>query len=294
MGKKIKVAIIGTGNIGSDLLMKVRRSPWLECGMFAGRNLDSRGMRMAELMGVPVSADSIHAIESDPSCCEIVFDATSAAVHLEHAPVLKRLGKFSIDLTPSALGRLCVPAINLEECLEAREVNMITCGGQAAIPLAYAMAGVQPDASYCEVVASIASRSAGVGTRNNIDEFTQTTRDALSLFTGIAKTKAVIILNPAEPPVIMRNTVYLLAERPNMEAIRAAVEKMASEIRRYVPGYQLTVPPIYGNGRVTTTVEVQGQGDFLPRYSGNLDIITSAAVRIAEAYACRKLGGRLK
>ena len=195
--KKMKTAIIGTGNIGSDLLLKICRSELLECSLFAGRNLQSRGMRMAVEMGIPVSDESIAAIEKDPSCCEIVFDATSADVHLVHAPILKRLHKFTLDLTPASVGIQCVPVINLDESLTADNVNLITCGGQAAIPMAYAISQVQPGITYCELAASIASRSAGAGTRENIDEFAQTTRRALARFTGIEHTKAIIILNPA-------------------------------------------------------------------------------------------------
>lgn len=287
--KKMKTAIIGTGNIGSDLLLKICRSELLECSLFAGRNLQSRGMRMAVEMGIPVSDESIAAIEKDPSCCEIVFDATSADVHLVHAPILKRLHKFTLDLTPASVGIQCVPVINLDESLTADNVNLITCGGQAAIPMAYAISQVQPGITYCELAASIASRSAGAGTRENIDEFTQTTRRALARFTGIEHTKAIIILNPAEPPIIMRNTLHLLVEHPDLVRMTDAARKMEEKIRReYVPGYRMIVPPLYQNGHVSLTVEVRGRGDFLPEYSGNLDIITSAAVRIAEAYALKQ------
>ena len=285
---KMKVAIIGTGNIGTDLLIKVNRSQFLECGMFAGRNPDSKGIRIAQEMGVPVSFDSIHAIEENPDCCEIVFDATSARIHLIHEPILMRLNKFVIDLTPAKIAKMCVPAINLDECLEGRSVNLITCGGQATIPIAHAIASVHPDTKYIEIAASIASKSAGSGTRNNIDEFTQTTKDALSQFTGIEKTKAIIILNPAEPPIIMRNTIYALIENPNMELIYERVHAMAERIKKYVPGYRITLGPVFENNRVTTSVEVVGLGDYLPEYSGNLDIITCAAVEIAEEYAKRK------
>ncbi len=287
MGKKVKVGIIGTGNIGTDLLIKIQRSQYLECGIFAGRNLDSKGISIAKELGVPVSFDSIHAIEENPSYCEIVFDASSAKVHCYNAPVLKKLNKFAIDLTPSKIGRMCVPVINLEECLNESNVNLITCGGQATIPIAFAIAKVHPDTQYLEIVASIASKSAGSGTRNNIDEFTQTTKDALSIFTGIPRTKAIITLNPAEPPIIMRNTIYALIENPDMDKIVIEVNKMAEKIRKYVPGYRIVVGPLFENNRVTTTIEVLGLGDFLPEYSGNLDIITCAAINIAEEYAKR-------
>lgn len=293
MPDKVKVAIIGTGNIGSDLLVKVLRSPLLECGMFTGRHAASRGIQMAEKLGVPVGTNSIQAIEDHPDCCEIVFDATSAQAHIANYPILRRLGKFSLDLTPAAIGPFCIPVINLEESLDEPDLNLVTCGGQAAIPLAWAISRVHPDTRYFELVASISSKSAGPGTRNNIDEFTQTTRTALSRFTGIAATKAIIILNPAEPPITMRNTVYALIDHPDMEAIRTAVSDVVSKIRQYVPGYRLTVPPVFEAGRLVTSIEVTGRGDFLPPYSGNLDIITSAAVHIAEAYAAKRPGRRL-
>ncbi len=288
---KIKVAIIGTGNIGTDILLKIKRSNVLECGMFAGRNPDSKGIAIAKEMGVPTSTDSINAIVNNPDCCDIVFDATSANVHKLNAPILKELGKFAIDLTPARVGKMCVPVINLDECLEEDNVNLITCGGQATTPIAYAISKVHPDVKYIEIVATIASKSAGKGTRDNIDEFTQTTRDALTEFTGTDKTKAIIVLNPAEPPITMHNTVYALIDNPDMDAIRKAVFEMEQKIKRYVPGYKIVLPPTYESGRVTTTLQVVGLGDYLPKYSGNLDIITCAAIEIAENYAIKKLGG---
>lgn len=282
---KVKVGIIGTGNIGTDLLMKLQRSEVLECGMFTGRNPDSEGIRIADSMGVKTSFDSIKAIEKDPKCCDIVFDATSAKVHLHNAPILKGLNKFTIDLTPAKIGRLCVPVINLDECLKENNVNLITCGGQATIPVAYAISRIHPKTEYIEIVASIASRSAGPGTRNNIDEFTQVTRDALSYFTGIKETKAIITLNPASPPITMRNTIYAKIDNPNVELIYKEVHNMAQKIQKYVPGYNIVLGPVYENGRLTTTVEVLGMGDYLPTYAGNLDIITCAAINIAEEYA---------
>lgn len=287
--KKVKVGIIGTGNIGTDLLMKLQRSEVLECGMFTGRNPESEGIRLANKMGIRTSINSVKAIEEDPECCEIVFDATSAKVHIVNNVILKKLNKFTIDLTPARIGKLCVPAINLEECLNEQNVNLITCGGQATIPIAHAISKVHPETKYIEIVASIASKSAGSGTRNNIDEFTQTTREALEYFTGIKKTKAIITLNPANPPIIMRNTIYALIDNPNLEEIYRRVHETVKEIQRYVPGYKVVLGPLIENGRVTTIVEVVGLGDYLPKYSGNLDIITCAAIQIAEQYAKNKL-----
>ena len=282
-----RVGIIGTGNIGSDLLMKIQKSPLLECGIFAGRNLYSPGMIRAKNLGVPITNRSINYIVDNPDCCDIVFDATSASVHEYNAPILKRLGKFAIDLTPAHIGKFCVPAINLEEGLAQQNVNLITCGGQATVPLAYALTKVHPEIKYLEIVATIASKSAGKGTRDNIDEFTQTTKQALIEFTGIKNAKAIITLNPAEPPIAMHNTIYALIDNPNLEELNRQVKQMEKEIKKYVPGYSIITGPIYENGRVTMTLQVIGSGDFLPPYSGNLDIITCAAVEIAEQYALR-------
>ena len=287
--KKVKVGIIGTGNIGTDILIKLQRSEILECGIFTGRNPNSAGIKIANDLNVNTSTDSIRAIQDHPDCCEIVFDATSAGVHRRNAPILKMLKKFAIDLTPSKVGSMCIPVLNLDDCMDVDNVNLITCGGQAAVPIAYAISKVHPDTKYIEVVATIASKSAGPGTRDNIDEFTQTTRDALADYTGIKKTKAIIILNPAEPPMTMHNTVYALIDHPNMDAIKKSVRHIAQQIQKYVPGYSIVMEPTYENGRVTTTLQVVGLGDYLPRYSGNLDIITCAAIEIAEEYAKRRL-----
>jgi len=287
---KTKVAIIGTGNIGCDLLAKIERSEWLECSLFAGRNLLSDGMQFAKNKGVPVSDKSITTIEENPDCCDIVFDATSAAVHLQYAPILKRLNKFVIDLTPSQVGKMCVPVLNLDECLKEPNVNLITCGGQATVPMIWAIGQIHPDIEYVEIIASISSRSAGPGTRANIDEFTQTTKDAIQKLSGVRNAKAIIVLNPATPPIMMHNTIYLKINNPNMVRISEAVTNMEREIQKYVPGYHITLDPVYENGRVTIMVEVIGLGDYLPKYSGNLDIITCAAVSIAERYAMKVQG----
>ncbi len=288
--EKVNVGIIGTGNIGMDLLMKIQRSPFLTCSVFAGHNIASEGIKRAKEMGVLTTYDSVHYFEENPDCCSIVFDATSANVHAYNAPILKQLNKFVIDLTPAHVGPFCIPALNIEEVMNTNNVNLITCGGQASVPIAYAITQAQPDVQYIEIVATIASKSAGPGTRANIDEFTQTTSDALAQFTGISRTKAIIILNPSEPPITMRNTIYALINDPNMKLIQEKVDAMVRRIRDYVPGYQLIVPPVYQNGRLTITVEVLGKGDYLPKYAGNLDIITCAAQKAAEEYAKRMLG----
>ena len=288
--EKIKVGIIGTGNIGCDLLVKVTKSNFLECSIFAGHNPDSEGIKYAEKRGIPVTFDSIRYIEEHPDCCDIVFDATSAKVHMYNAPILERLSKFAVDLTPAHIGCFCVPTINLDYALEQKNVNLITCGGQATIPVACALSRIHPEIEYLEIAATIASRSAGIGTRNNIDEFTQTTKDALKAFTGIKKTKAIIILNPAEPPVIMHNTIYALIKNPDLKKIVSAIQEVEAKVKEYVPGYRVSLGPIFENGRLTISVQVLGSGDFLPPYAGNLDIITCAAIKIAESYAKKRLG----
>jgi acetaldehyde dehydrogenase (acetylating) len=280
---------IGTGNIGSDLLIKVQRSMLLECGIFAGRNPESEGIKKAQSLGVKTSIDSVQAIVDDPDCCDIVFDATSAKIHVHNAPILEKLGKYTIDLTPSKIGKMCVPVINMAECLKVRNVNLVTCGGQCSIPIAYAIKKVHPETEYIELVASISSKSAGPGTRVNIDEFTQTTRDSIVAFTGVPKAKAIIILNPAEPPVLMHTTIYAIIRKPKLEQLSSEIKTMVKKIQRYVPGYTLKLGPVAENNRVTTMIEVVGRGDYLPEYSGNLDIITCAAVEVAEAYAKHRL-----
>ena len=286
--RKARIAIIGTGNIGSDLLVKIQRSPYLECTKFIGRNLNSKGMLFARNFNVELSDKSIDAIVEDPDCCDIVIDATSAAVHRINAPILKKLGKFTIEMTPSQIGEMCIPAINAKEALALDNINLVTCGGQAVVPIAYAISRVSK-VMYHEMVSVIASKSAGPGTRDNIDEFTQTTKKALLKFTNAADAKAIITLNPADPPIKMHNTLYSIVENPDMEAIRNSVKQMVEEIRHYVDGYKLTVEPMLEHGRIVTMVTVEGHGDYLPPYSGNLDIINCAAISMAERFAEAKL-----
>lgn len=287
--RKLKVAIIGTGNIGSDLLFKVLRSPVLACGLFTGRNKDSEGIKRAAAIGIPTSFDSIQAIVDNPDCCDIVFDTTTAIFHAEHAVILKKLHKFVIDLTPSRIGLMCVPVINLSEALKVDNVNLVTCGGQTLIPIAKAVMEVHPETSYIEVVGCISSKSAGPGTRANIEEYILTTSKAIKLFSGVPEAKAILILNPAEPPILMHNTLYAQIKEPNIELLNETIQAMASQIQQYVQGYRVALGPIAEKGVVTIMIEVVGRGDFLPTYAGNLDIITCAAVRVAEAYAHQKL-----
>lgn len=282
---KLKVAILGTGNIGTDLLMKIKRSKYLECTLFAGRNLNSKGMLKAMSLGAPLSDKGIQSIIDHPECCDLVFDATSAASHTMHAEVLKKLSKIVIDLTPAKLGLLTIPSVNLSEALKYDNLNMITCGGQASIPIAHAISQTEKNIEYIELVSTIASKSAGPGTRANIDEYIETTEKALSHFTGCKNVKVILNLNPAQPSIDMNTTIYLKIENPNMDLIRAEVAKMAAIIRSYVPGYILALEPVYDNGLVILSIKVQGLGDYLPKYAGNLDIINSAAIAIAEEFA---------
>jgi len=285
--KKLKIAIIGTGNIGTDLMVKVMRSKYLTCTLFAGRNFNSAGMKRANALGVTISDRGIEAIVNDPAICDVVFDCTSAHAHTEHWAILDRLGKTVIDMTPAKLGELCVPAINASECLAtgARNINMITCGGQSSIPIAYAIAQVQPDIDYVEVASSIASRSAGPATRHNLDEYIETTQEALQRFSGAKHAKAILILNPANPPIDMQTTIYAKIANPDMPAIQASVAAMVEKLKQYVPGYQLIVAPTLEGGKVITTIKVLGAGDYLPQYAGNLDIINCAAIAMAERIA---------
>src|SRR3989344_5455593 len=229
--KKVKVGIIGTGNIGSDLLVKVQRSSLLKCGMFAGNNPESVGIKKAQLLNVPISFQSIDAIKKNPDCCDIVFDATSAEIHLYHAPILKKLKKFTIDMTPSRYGKMCVPSLNLKECLKEQNINMISCGGQATTPIITTIMKIHPEIEYVEIVASIASKSAGIGTRNNIDEYTQATSEGIKFFTGVKNAKAIIILNPAEPPIMMHNTIYAKVNNPKIKKLKSEIGKAAKLIK---------------------------------------------------------------
>ena len=282
---KIKVGIIGPGNIGTDLMYKVFRSERLEMGMMAGI-VESEGILRAAGFGVPVSIKGVSAIAGKKDI-RIAFDATSAGAHVKfNGPALRDAGIISIDLTPAALGPYCVPSVNLSALRREPDINMVTCGGQATIPIVYAVSRVA-GAAYAEIVACISSKSAGPGTRANVDEFTETTAKAIETVGGADKGKAIIILNPAEPPLMMTNTVMVKIKDASVsyERIKESIDDIVAELKTYVPGYQLRVPPMLEDGVVTTIAQVRGQGDFLPEYSGNLDIITSAAVAAAERIA---------
>ena len=279
----VKAAILGPGNIGTDLLMKLRRGP-IEVALVAGIIADSPGLLRARELGIETAADGVTAVlERDE--IPLVFDATGARVHLASAPLLRQAGKRVVDLTPAAVGPYVVPGVNLDGHLDADNVNLISCGAQATIPMVHALSRVT-GVRYVEIVATIASASAGQGTRQNIDEFTETTARALESVGGAESAKAIIVLNPAEPPILMRDTIYAELEGVDEPTLRESVQAMIAEIRSYVPGYRLVLFETVGK-LVTLMVEIEGAGDFLPRYAGNLDIMTSAAARVGERIARR-------
>ena len=312
MSSKTKVAIIGSGNIGTDLMMKVLHSAeHVEMGAMVGIDPDSDGLARARDLGVPVTHEGVEGLIAMDGFEDIgiVFDATSAKAHEMNAALLGPLGKRLIDLTPAALGPFVVPAVNIEEHLTAPNVNMVTCGGQATIPVVAAISRVVP-VEYAEIVASIASRSAGPGTRANIDEFTETTSEAITRVGGAQRGKAIIILNPAEPPLMMRDTVFALVAAPDdaaLDEIRSSIEKMVADVSAYVPGYRLVqevqidaIPadqPVETllredaqtpTHQVSVFLEVTGAGHYFPAFAGNLDIMTSAGLQVAERIAAAK------
>jgi acetaldehyde/propanal dehydrogenase len=295
--KKIKCAVIGPGNIGTDLLAKLQRSPVLEPVWMVGIDPASDGLTRAREMGIKTTSDGVDGLLPHVLADEvrIAFDATSAYVHAENSRKLNELGVLMIDLTPAAIGPFCVPPVNLKGLLgqNAMNVNMVTCGGQATIPIVAAISRVQTVA-YGEIIATASSRSAGPGTRKNIDEFTRTTASAIRAVGGAVKSKAIIVLNPAEPPIIMRDTVHCLTEEvPDQQRISASIEAMIAEVQKYVPGFKLVNGPVFDGNRVSVFLEVEGLGDYLPKYAGNLDIMTAAAARTAEMYAEELINGTL-
>ena len=286
--RKLRAAILGSGNIGTDLLIKLTRSANIKCVIMASRNFNSPGMRKASLLNVKTSDRGIEALLEEPSTYDIVFDATSAPAHIEHWNSLKKLGKHVIDLTPAKLGKMCIPPINAAECMTGGNVNMVTCGGQSAIPIAYALSRVHSDIEYIEIVSSIASRSAGPATRLNIDEYISTTEDALKQFTNVKHTKSILILNPAHPPIHMQTSIYAKIKNPDIQSLHREVKVMTEKVCSYVPGFQLILPPTLEGDKVMTTIRVDGLGDYLPTYAGNLDIISCAALELAELIAKRE------
>ncbi len=297
MSKKIKCALIGPGNIGTDLLAKLQRSSVLEPVWMVGIDPESDGLKRARAMGIKTTAEGVDGLipHMKADGVQIVFDATSAYVHAENSRKVNAQGALMIDLTPAAIGPFCVPPVNLKEHVGKAEmnVNMVTCGGQATIPMVAAVSRVQAVA-YGEIVATVSSKSVGPGTRKNIDEFTRTTAGAVEQVGGAKKGKAIIIINPAEPPLIMRDTVHCLTEdEPDQAAITASIHAMIKEVQKYVPGYRLVNGPVFDGKRVSVFLEVEGLGDYLPKYAGNLDIMTAAAARTAEMFAEEILSGSL-
>jgi acetaldehyde/propanal dehydrogenase len=295
--KKIKCALVGPGNIGTDLLYKLRRSAVLEPVWMVGIDPQSEGLARARQLGLKTTDQGVDGLlpHMEADDIRIAFDSTSAYVHAENSRKLTAHGALVIDLTPAAIGPYCVPPVNLTAHVGSGEtnVNMVTCGGQATIPMVYAVSRVQP-ISYGEIVATVSSRSVGPGTRKNIDEFTRTTAGAIEKVGGAKKGKAIIIINPAEPPMIMRDTVHCLTEgEPNQAAIIESVHRMIAEVQKYVPGYRLKNGPVFDGRRVSIFLEVEGLGDYLPKYAGNLDIMTAAAARTGELFAQGMLDGSI-
>ncbi len=295
--KKIKCALIGSGNIGTDLIYKIQRSPVLEPVWMVGIDPQSEGLQRARDMGLKTTADGVDGllphVEADG--IQIAFDATSTYVHAENSRKLNQLGVLMIDLTPAAIGPLCVPPVNLKEHADKQEmnVNMISCAGQATIPIVNAVSRIQ-SVGYAEIVASLASKSIGPGTRANLDEFTYTTSNAIEKVGGARKGKALAIINPAEPPMIMRNTIQCLCDdEPDQARITESIMAMIAEVQKYVPGYTLVNGPLFDGKRVAVYMQVAGLGDYLPTYAGNLDIMTAAACRTAEMFAQEILAGTI-
>ncbi len=293
---KVPAAIVGSGNIGTDLLAKLMRSDVLEPVWMAGIDPASEGLKRAADLGLKTTSDGVDAMLADPPA--IVFEATSAHVHKENAPKYAEAGIRAVDLTPAAIGPYVVPPVNLEEHLDAPNVNLITCGGQATIPIVHAVSRVVA-VQYAEIVASVASVSAGPGTRANIDEFTRTTSRGIEVIGGAVRGKAIIVLNPADPPMIMRDTIICqIPDDADREAIASSVTKMVADVAAYVPGYRLLNEPQFdaadaaGPARVSVFISVEGAGDFLPPYAGNLDIMTAAAARVGEQIALGMGNGR--
>ncbi|MBG0817895.1 acetaldehyde dehydrogenase (acetylating) [Planomonospora sp. ID82291] len=297
---KATAAIVGSGNIGTDLMYKLLRSASIEPRWMVGIDPASPGLKRAAAEGLDASAEGVERLLARRERPDLVFEATSARVHRENAPRYEALGIRAVDLTPAALGPAVVPAVNLGAHLDAPNVSLITCGGQATIPIVHAVSRVA-EVAYAEIVASVASPSAGPGTRANIDEFTIATRRGIERIGGAVRGKAIIILNPAEPPMIMRDTVFCaIPAGADREAITASIKEVAAEVASYVPGYRLRAAPQFddpapgsdGPARVAVFLEVEGAGDYLPPYSGNLDIMTAAATRVGEGFARRVLARR--
>ncbi len=290
-------AIVGSGNIGTDLMYKLLRSPTIEPRWMIGVDPASEGLRLAAESGLEASPEGVDWLLAQDELPDLVFEATSAYVHVRNAPRYEEAGIRAVDLTPAARGPYVIPPVNLTEHASAMNVNMVTCGGQATIPMVHAVSRIVP-VDYAEIVATVASKSAGPGTRQNIDEFTRTTSNAIEVLGGATRGKAIIILNPAEPPLIMRDTIFCtIPADADVDAITTSIHEVVADVQAYVPGYRLTADPQFdvgfhddGRGRVAIFVEVEGAGDYLPPYSGNLDIMTAAATKAGEGMAATLAG----
>lgn len=288
----LRCAVVGSGNIGSDLIKKLERSEFLTPSLLVGIDPNSDGLKRAREAGIETTHEGVQVLLDRADEFDVVFEATSASVHAANAPKFLEKGLFALDLTPAAVGPYVVPAVNLDLVADQRNLNMVTCGGQATVPMVNAISRVAP-VSYAEIVATISSRAAGPGTRANIDEFTETTSDAIVKVGGAARGKAIIILNPANPPIMMRNTVFAAVDKDaDPKAITESIEQMAEVVKGYVPGYELVAAPQIDRGagpdgstKVAVFIRVKGAGDYLPEYAGNLDIITAASIAAAERYA---------
>jgi acetaldehyde dehydrogenase len=282
---RLRVGILGTGKIGTDLLLKVKRSAWLEPVIFAGRNLQSAGMQYAQGLGIPVSDKGINTFFASNIHCDIVFDATSAADHVAHAQCLDQLGIFAIDLTPSQIGECCVPALGMNEVLENKNISMISCGGQSSIPLAQALVKVIPNIQQLSVTSLVSPDSIGPATLANIDEYYRNTRSGLYKYTGIELIEVALLSNEAHAGKPMLNRICAYADNIDLAKLQLALNEMEQRVQTYVPGYQLQGAPKLINGGVQIELIVEGVGDYLPTYAGNLDIINCAAIAVAEQYA---------
>ena len=290
--EKIKVAVLGSGNIGTDLMFKLLRSPILEVTTVIGIDENSEGLKIAREQGLHIITNGIEGFLQTPELADFVFDATSAYAHIQHAQLLKDAGKVVLDLTPAAVGPFIVPTVNLQDNIDIDNINLITCGGQATIPIIHAINRVHP-VEYAEIIATISSKSAGPGTRANIDEFTRTTAKGIEVVGGAKKGKAIIILNPAEPPIMMRDAIHVVIKgEVNESAIIQSIKKMVMQVKQYVPGYRLKQDPMFDGNTISVFVEVEGTGDYLPKFAGNLDIMTAAAVKVAEVLAQHKVDHR--
>ena len=282
---RLRVGIIGTGKIGVDLLVKVRRSPWLDCVIFVGRNLQSAGMRYATDLGVRVSDKGINAFFEAENRCDIVFDATSAACHIEHAQIFDGLGLLAIDMTPSQIGECCVPALGLDEVLENKNISMISCGGQASIPVAQVLAKTIPGLTRIAVKSIVSPHSVGPGTLANLDEYYRNTKAGLKKYTGIQEFEVELFVDEINPDTRMLTTVTAYCDSMDIDSLQLPLANMLKKIQAYVPGYKLESEPVLVNGGVRIDLSIEGLGDYLPKYAGNLDIINCAAIAVAEHYA---------